>query len=257
MLLIAVSCAFCSRLDAMDAGFSLPDFSFKAPKVNAMMQVDDLKVLVGGADKSAQQVADEAFLISQEVISFQREFGFMAQVDVNPLKSKTVAAVRMRTDLGQQSRVSCTLSTLTKDGSCPIPFMLDDQAHSDLGVMVHSEHQRTAEATYAKALLVIQERASLHLQSDLPSQGRLYSLWVSVLGGTKWLSNMGQYIPYELSEQLTSNCIDMVKRILALSACSSTAIIFVPKLQFPLNLPAFHSIYHDQSTGQRYCRQIL
>ena len=236
---IAVSCAFCARLDAIDAGFSLPDFSVKAPKVNAMMQVDDLKVLVGGADKSAQQVADEAFLISQEVISFQQEFGFMAQVDVNPLKSKTVAAVRMRTDLGQQSRITCTLNTLTKDGSCPIPFMLANQAHSDLGVMVHSEHQRTAEATYSKALSVIQERASLHLQSDLPSQGRLYSLWVSVLGGTKWLSNMGQYIPYELSEQLTSNCIDMVKRILALGACSSTAIIFVPKLQFGIGFPHF------------------
>ena len=236
---IAVSCAFCARLDAIDAGFSLPDFSSRAPKVNAMMQVDDLKVLVGGADKSAQQVADEAFLISQEVISFQQEFGFMAQVDVNPLKSKTVAAVRMRTDLGQQARITCTLNTLTKDGSCPIPFMLDNQAHSDLGVMVHSEHQRTAEATYSKALSVIQERASLHLQSDLPSQGRLYSLWVSVLGGTKWLSNMGQYIPYDLSEQLTSNCIDMVKRILALGACSSTALIFVPKLQFGIGFPHF------------------
>ena len=85
---IAVSCIFCARVHNMEAGFTLPDMAFPAPKVNAMMQVDDLKVLVGGRGKSAHQVVKEAKLLNDEVLRFQQEFGFMAQADPDPAKSK-------------------------------------------------------------------------------------------------------------------------------------------------------------------------
>ena len=87
----------------------------------------------------------------------------MAQANSDPAKSKTVAAMRLRNELGGKSKSNCTLHTLTKEGEHPIPRMGEDQAHSDLGVMVHFGHHRTAAATFAKSLAIIKERSSSHL----------------------------------------------------------------------------------------------
>ena len=106
-----------------------------------------------------------------------------------------MAAIRLRSQLGNRSSATCELLTLTKDGKCIIPGMNEEQAHSDLGIMVHFDHQRSPAATFAKNLVTMQERSLLHLKPDLPSQGRLYSLWTCVFSGTKWLANMGHYIP--------------------------------------------------------------
>ena len=240
---VTVSLEFCKAADNMEAGFSLPNLNQGAPKLNACMQVDDLKVIVGGQGKSWQQVRKEAIEVNNLVLKFQQEMGFMASAETDPTRSKTVAIARLRGVHGMPIESDLGLSTLTQQGMVEIPKLMPGQAHADLGLQLHAEYHGTTAATFDKDMEKIMTRAKTQIDPDLPVHAQMYCLWISVLGGTRWLSDKAQCIPYDLAIGITKATVTIVKKILRLTKSSSTNLLFLPKVKFGIGFPHFtHAI---------------
>ena len=197
------------------------------------------KLVVGGVGKSASEVVAEAVALEALVVDLQRGYGFLASVDTDPLKSKTVVLARLRDEYGEPINLGLDLMTLAQEGLVSIPLLPESESHSDLGIQLHADHRGTTIATFAQDLETFKARAEIHLDRDLPATAQMYSLWVSILGGTQWLADKGGCIPVQLADEITMMTISLVKQICRLPQNASSNLVFLPKIKYGVGFPHF------------------